>query len=275
MTTNRIQREQGILLLKIVGGFVACILGIWIYLTIFKPPIGRDHCVYEDRQLLRKRPSAQTIILIDQSEAFSESHIRQIKSVLVEYLSDDKQMPVRSAVMFYVFGKNDFLASGSGQSLSPTAILCKPPATGNLVYENTKALARTFRDGFVIPLYGEIDRSLEKGLGERSPILEMLQYVSRTQDIKQSVGDNNKKTLIVVSDLLQHSMYLSHYRGGTWADFEKATLLKADLRGFNVRLLYVNRYGKDMVLQNSSHLDFWMRYFHASGANLEIVERIP
>lgn len=275
MTINH-QRKQAVRILIFVGIFVAIVFGIYAWQKLSKPLLGRDNCVYEDKGLLRKVVSDQTVIVIDQSEELSDSHKRQIKELLVDYIANDSQLPLRASVMLYVFGKNDFQASGGGQILKPLASLCKPPSTGNEVFENKRKLEKNFRDRFVYPLYQSIDYSLGVSLGERSPILEMLQYISRTQDIKESTNKQHKKTLILISDLLQHSGDFSSYKGGTYEDFLRASShLKSDLRGVTVRLLYLQRYGRDQRLQNRQLEEFWMRYFHEAGAKIEKFERIP
>lgn len=270
------QRKQAVQLLTAVGIVVLLVFGAFAYKKVTRPNVGKDNCLYEDKALIRKESSEQTIVVVDQSEALSVSHKRQVKDILLDYFADEGQLPIRASVVFYVFGKNDFSPTGAGQTLQPVVQLCRPPTTGNEVFENKRKLERTFRDQFVIPLYETLDRSLDASLGERSPILEMLQYISRTQDIKESSSKSKKKTLILVSDLLQHSSVISHYKGAAYQDFLKsASMLKSDLRGWSVRILYLQRYGKDQALQNRQLDEFWMRYFHDAGAKIERMDRLP
>jgi hypothetical protein len=204
------QRKQAVLLLAIVGVVVAGVLGTFAWQKLTRPNIGSDNCLYEDKRFLRKKVANQTIVVIDQSEDLSPSHKRQVKELLLDYIVDDKQLPVRSSVLLYVFGKNDFQPTGAGQDLKPEVNLCRPPSSGNEVIENRRKIEKTFHARFIRPLYESIDKSLNLALGERSPILEMLQYLSRTQDIKEgNPGARPKKALILVSDMLQHSAYLS------------------------------------------------------------------
>ena len=270
------QRKQAVQLLTAVGIVVLLVFGAFAYKKVTRPNVGKDNCLYEDKALIRKESSEQTIVVVDQSEALSVSHKRQVKDILLDYFADEGQLPIRASVVFYAFGKNDFSPAGAGQTLQPVVQLCRPPTTGNEVFENKRKLERTFRDQFVIPLYETLDRSLDVSLGERSPILEMLQYISRTQDIKESSFKSKKKTLILVSDLLQHSSVISHYKGAAYQDFLKsASMLKSDLRGWSVRILYLQRYGKDQALQNRQLDEFWMRYFQDAGAKIERMARLP
>ncbi len=276
MTLSRDGR-RGVTVLVGVGLFVAVVLSVFLWKIYTKPNIGSNNCVYEDKRLLHRKVADQTVIAVDQSEALSPSHKRQVRELLLDYVANDNELPVRSRVMLYVFGKNDFVSSSAGQSLTPSADLCRPPSSGNAIYENQRKLDRTFRDGFMLPVYKAIDSSIELALGQQSPILETIQYISRTQDIKESVDNKHKKTLIIVSDLLQNTDAFSHYRPWTWDGFQQSTApaLKADLRGWTVRLVFLQRYGRDAGLQDQRHMDFWMRYFNDAGAKLERIDRVP
>lgn len=256
---------------------VAAVLGFVAYKKLTALEIGPDNCVYEDSKHLRRKAVDQLVIVVDESEALSPSHKRQVQELIVDYVADEARLKERAAVSLYGFGKNDFLANGAGQDLRALASLCRPPATGNVVYEGKKKLEKVFHQRFIVPVFLVLDEALGGSLGERSPILEMLQYISRTQDIKDGAGNAQSKTLILVSDLLQHSTNFSHYKAWSYDEFQRSAwpLLKTDLRGWKVQILYLQRYGKDQQLQNAQLEDFWMRYFHDAGAKIEIIQRIP
>ena len=236
------QERSGWLIIGGVVVFVTLVLGAFLWRSLNRPVIGLDNCVYEDKQRLRRKHTDQTVIIIDQSETLSASHKRQVKNKLIEYLADDSLLAINAIVMLYVFGKNDFERSGSGQALAPVAFLCKPPSSGNDVIENNKKIAKMFYDRFVLPMNAAIEQSIEVALGERSPILEMLLYVSRSQDIREAPGGQHGKTLIVVSDLLQHSESFTHYRSWTYDQFTvlPGRFLKADLRGWKAECVNEN-----------------------------------
>lgn len=276
--TLKAEEKKGVLVLLGIGTFVALVLGVYVWVKVNQPIIGADNCVYEDKLLVRRVAADHAVIIVDQSEEFSESHKRQVKDLLLDFIADEKQFGLRSRFMLYVFGKNDFQPGGAGQDLKPSLSLCKPPSSGNVVIENKRKIEKGFRDRFLLPLYGTIDTSLEVALGERSPILEMIQYISRTQDIRDVLGDRSKRTLIVVSDLLQHSANLSHYKdkGANYEDFLGLKTLNVDLRGWTIRVLYLQRYaGRDQKIQEKNHLEFWQRYFRDAGAKIDRIDKVP
>ena len=138
---------------------------------------------------------------------------------------------------------------------------------GNDLYENNRKITKDFYLRFLVPVTTTLEDSLTTEVGEQSPILETLQLISRSQEI----DDGGRKTLIVVSDMLQHTAAFNHYgpRRG-YDDFVRsgfATDVKADFRDWNVIVIYLRRY-RDRQLQQAAHLDFWQRYFHESGAKI-------
>jgi hypothetical protein len=141
------------------------------------------------------------------------------------------------------------------------------PSRGNDLYENNRKITKDFYQRFLVPVTATLEESLTTEVGEQSPILETLQLISRSQEI----DDGGRKTLIVVSDMLQNTAAFSHYgpRRG-YDDFVRsgfATDVKADFRDWNVIVIYLRRY-RDRQLQQAAHIDFWQRYFHEAGGKI-------
>ena len=231
-----------------------------------RPLIGADNCVYRDRGLLTRAATDQTVILVDQSEALTETHRRFAQGFIRDYVTDDATFAVRSRIALFTFSKLTFDARNS-PDLRPVTDLCRPPSRGNELYENNRKITKDFYQRFLVPVSGALEQSLTTEVGERSPILETLQLISRSQEI----NDAGRKTLIVVSDMLQNTAGFSHYLDRhRYTDFVQsgfASDVKADFRGWNVIVIYLRRY-RDRHLQQAEHLDFWQRYFHDSGGKL-------
>src|SRR5262244_1360446 len=102
-----------------------------------RPVIGADNCVYRDRRLLRRAPADQTVILVDQSEALTETHRRFALSFITDYVADDSRFAERSRIVLSTFSKATF-ESRDGPRLRPGAAVCRPPSRGNDLYENTR-----------------------------------------------------------------------------------------------------------------------------------------
>ena len=175
-------------------------------------------------------------------------------------------LPSARASLLFPFSKATF-ESREGPRLRPSSDLCRPPSRGNDLYENNRKITKDFYQRFLVPVTATLEDSLTTEVGEQSPILETLQLISRSQEI----DDGGRKTLIVVSDMLQNTAAFNHYgpRRG-YDDFVRsgfATDVKADFRDWNVIVIYLRRY-RDRQLQQAAHIDFWQRYFHEAGAKI-------
>jgi hypothetical protein len=258
--------RRGIFILSGVGAIAAVLLATVVGVTWSRPLVGPDNCVYRDRRFLSRAPTDQTVVLVDQSEALTESHRRFALSFIKDYVADDARFPVRSRIALFTFSKATFELR-SGPRLRPNSDLCRPPSRGNDLYENNRKITKDFHQRFLVPVTATLEQSLTTEVGEQSPILETLQLMSRSQEI----DDGGRKTLIIVSDMLQHTAAFNHYGPGRgWDDFVRsgfAADVKADFRDWNVIVIYLRRY-QDRQLQQAAHIDFWQRYFHEAGAKI-------
>jgi len=258
--------RRGIWILSGIGAFAVVLLATVVGVTWTRPIIGADNCVYRDKRFLSRALADQTVILVDQSEALTDTHRRFALNFIKDYVADDSKFSVRSRIALFTFSKATF-ESPAGPRLSPSSDLCRPPSHGNDLYENSRKITKDFYQRFLVPVTAALDQSLTTEVGEQSPILETLQLISRSQEI----GDGGKKTLIVVSDMLQHTAAFNQYGPRrSYEDFLRsgfATDVKADFRDWNVIVIYLRRY-RDRQLQQAAHLDFWQRYFHEAGAKI-------
>jgi hypothetical protein len=258
--------RRGILILCGIGGVAVALLASVVGLKWARPVIGPDNCVYRDKRLLTRAPTDQTVILVDQSEALTETHRRFALSFIKDYVADDAKFSVRSRIALFTFSKLNF-ESRISPSFRPSSDLCRPPSHGNELYENNRKITKDFYQRFLVPVTAALEESLTTEVGERSPILETLQLISRSQEIE----DAGRKTLIVVSDMLQHTDGFSHYRDRrSYEAFLQsgfASDVKADFREWNIIVIYLRRY-RDRHLQQAAHVDFWQRYFHDAGGKL-------
>ena len=265
MPLSRLDR-RGIFILCGVGGVAIALLVSVAVVMRARPIIGPDNCVYQDQRFLRRAPTDQTVILVDQSEGLTDTHRRFALSFIKDYVADDARFSERSRIALFTFSKLNF-ESPNSPSFRPSSDLCRPPSKGNELYENNRKITKDFYVRFLIPVTAALEQSLTTEVGERSPILETLQLISRSQEI----GDGGRKTLILVSDMLQNSAGFSHYRDRrSHADFVRsgfASDVKADFRDWNIVVIYLRRY-RDRQLQQAAHVDFWQRYFHDAGAKI-------
>jgi hypothetical protein len=258
--------RRGIFILCGVGGIAITLLASVAAVMWARPIIGPDNCVYQDKRLLRRASTDQTVILVDQSEGLTDTHRRFALGFIKDYVADDARFSERSRIALFTFSKLNF-ESRTSPSLRPSADLCRPPSHGNDLYENNRKITKDFYQRFLVPVTAALEASLTTEVGERSPILETLQLISRSQEIE----DAGRKTLIVVSDMLQNTDGFTHYRDRrSYEDFVRsgfASDVKADFRGWSIIVIYLRRY-QDRHLQQAAHVDFWQQYFHEAGGKI-------
>ena len=154
--------------------------------------------------------------------------------------------------------------------------LCNPGSEkdANPLYQNPREIRRKFERQFASPLRRAIDDLTKAPRQERSPIIEMIRAVALDSDFDSS----QKRRLIIVSDMLQHTDAYSQYRGG--ADYEKwrqsqhaAEFADLSLAGAKVEIWYVKRPLLSGA-QTRRHVRFWEEFFAAAGAELDAVKRL-
>ena len=222
--------------------------------------LGKDNCTYRDKSQVRRVSSGELVVVVDQSEALSISHKRQVADLVSELLTDDAVAPVGTHISIYTFGKNDFKSDGSGQNIQSILSVCKPKNSANPLYQNARKINHQFESKYLKPVQGAIDGAVSDSLGERSPIMEMIQYISSHTALN---GDDKAgpKRLILVSDLLQHSDGYSSYNNKSPVIPNN---LRSNLKGWDVSVLAPKRYGSDQALQSGNNIKMWGSFFKSA-----------
>ena len=123
------QDRRGIVILCCVGVVAAVLLAAVVSLVWARPMIGADNCVYRDKRLLTRAVTDQTVILVDQSEALTDTHRRFALGFIKDYVADDASFAVRSRIALFPFSALNFQSRNS-PSFRATSDLCRPPSRG-------------------------------------------------------------------------------------------------------------------------------------------------
>lgn len=231
--------------------------------------VAKDNCQYFDKNFVRKVPTDEVVIVLDQSEALSSSHAEQIIQIVDEYIVNNEMVPVGGRVSFYRFGKDDFKSNGDGQTIKPEISLCKPAAEGNALYQNNRKINKKFQSTFFDPIKNVITNSVGVAYGERSPILEMVKYLTSLPAFSDDKVKSRK--LILISDLLQHSDSVSSYK----KKYKVPDYLITNMVGWDLNVLQLQRYGRDRSLQSESDNGLWKSYFTNSSVKSLNLQLIP
>ncbi|MFH2093847.1 MAG: hypothetical protein ABIJ31_15915, partial [Pseudomonadota bacterium] len=102
--------------------------------------------------------------------------------------------------------------------------------------------------------------------GSKSAIFEIVRELSFRDDFDEGV---EKKTLIIISDMMHHTSKYSHYKNiidyKLYSKKPYADEVRANLNLINIKIVYLRR-DKLGNVQGKRHLSFWEEYFKDMGA---------
>ncbi len=216
----------------------------------------------------RSGPVAETAVLIDRTDALTEVQAGALRQRIKAWASE---VPKYGSFKIYEVGK-------SGVVLEPVVSVCNPGdgSDASSIDSNPRLLRKRYDDKFEAP----IDRMLTSMRidieAATSPIMEAVQAIS-VRDFGPAVS-YGPKTLLLVTDLLQHGPEFSLYKNVPNFDaFRKsayARSVQADLAGVHVSIHLLNR--KNAAAKQTDALgEFWIHWLGDQGAIVDEFKRIP
>lgn len=215
-----------------------------------------------------------TIVLIDKTDKIQKEHVKRIRDIVLGIQKELRQWD--RLTLFALDGVN---------YVAPTPIfsLCSPgqDEDANLLYQNPNMYQKQFNERFSEPLERTLDSLMKSETARISPIMEMINRVSRS-DIFTSGGGNLK--MVIISDLMQNMDKYSHYSinsnkktnkkdisdyfSGLPESYSNESFRR--LSGVELDVVYIRRKGgKERLIQGGQHLEFWKRYLEKSGGLLK------
>lgn len=200
-------------------------------------------------------PEAGLVILLDLTDKIGATQHKLLRTKLDKEIEDARP--------------NTLITVGAVQE-APAArgadfALCKPRKKGNELYENLRLLEERYKKKFQKPFSDALKKMLTAKAAERSPIMESLQAL--LADAPGFLDAKYERSVIIVSDLLQHSAVFSFYRGDTWRKFRRSrdfARLARNLRGVDVKIWRVPR--PKARINAAAVENFWANYFDRAGA---------
>ncbi len=242
---------------------IICIIGVIGGLVIYGSFFNERIEIDKVTGCPKGGPLSRTVILIDQTDTFSPVQAVDIQNQFEAY---QKSVPRYGELVVYT------IRPDSQGSPTPVIRACNPGHEDdvNQLVESSVKIARQWKYSFENPMKEVLKEVLQPMSSENSPIIETIQAVV-VSEFGPVIMNSRTKTLIVISDLLQHSGALSHYGRKYDADSfiqsQAYNKLSADLRDVDVDLLYLYR-DTQKVLQNSAHRDFWIRLIQEQGGSV-------
>ena len=205
-----------------------------------------------------RRDPAHTILLIDQSDPFSENDLAWVGELID---AEARSLPR--------FGRLTVVLPNSETPFDPTTLYahCSPGSVddANPILQNPRMIDDTWREHFYLPLSGKVDETLKTTSQPSSPLFEALYSIGDRADFQDN---RNNRRLVIVSDLMQHSDGFSFYRSGAdLAAYSDASLAQQvpQMDGVDVVARIVPRQNYDLPMGEVKA--FWRAYFDRTGAS--------
>ena len=204
-------------------------------------------------------PTGYIVVLLDLTDTLSQSQASKLRQELDwEFQRAETGTMISAGVV-----------SADPINWGTKIAICKPLQghEANELYQNPTLIEERYNDGFLSRIETTIQSMMKSKTENRSPIMESLQAViSETPGFATS---HDRKRIIVVSDLLQHSDVISFYRGQYWDHFASSpqySRLSKNLDGVEVIIIYLPR-PEARISNRAAVDDFWVRYFDRQGAS--------
>ncbi|MGR3717020.1 MAG: hypothetical protein ACU0B1_09770 [Thermohalobaculum sp.] len=210
-------------------------------------------------------PAGVHAILIDKSDPITPLQAQRARQILDAAI---ERAVVGERVDLYV------LAENNNQAMRPVISLCRPKSNGSELTENVKKLRQNYQKRFKVPLDNAFATLARPSQERLSPIMESIKAVcvGAFGDIPPSVPTQ----LTVVSDMIQYSPLLSHYKTKDFELFSASSAYReviGDCHRAVVDVLYLVR-PRDIRVQDREHQLFWEKFLDAEGAVLQRMEAI-
>ncbi len=250
------------------GLFVAAgVLALFGRFVVFAPgPPERD----PDTGCPETGPSALTAIMIDATDRIGAISRADVLARLEESVAASREDEM-------VIG---FEARPVGEEIDePLLTVCHPgdPEKASEWTQNPRRIRERLEERFRQPLEALFRDLLGREEAPTSPLMESVQSVAVSYLGREEYMDIPKR-LTLVSDLMQHSEYLSFFRQpvdyDAFARSHGADALSTDLRGTAVEILFVQRRAHGRLSDARSLIDFWQRWVEGQGGFVERVVRI-
>lgn len=210
----------------------------------------------ENECRMDRNDPAHTILLIDQSDPFSENDLAWVDELID---AEARALPR--------FGRLTVILPNSAQPFDPKTLYahCSPGSVedANPILQNPRMIDDTWREHFYKPLSETVEETLKTTNQPSSPLFEALYAVGDRADFQ---SNRNNRRLVIVSDLMQHSDGFSFYRTGTDLEAFNQTSLAGQTPQFNgveIVARIVPRQEYDLPI--SELKAFWRSYFDKTG----------
>lgn len=263
-TPRRRNSDPGEWRKHLLGGALAVLAlgmlaaGAYVYATVARPPTldQASLCPVDG-------PHAVAVVLLDSTDEIpdlAKEEIRTALADLAETLPAYELLEIRLLDPKTPGGRSIFAKCNPGDG------------SGLSEYTANPRLARQrWLDGFRQPLDEALDAGFQPLPGKTSPIMETIQRIAVERFSGRAV-ESVPKSLVVISDMLQHGADYSQYKGDlSFARFKSSPAYKkvqTDLHGADVVIYYIQRQ-TGRPINSADHIRFWADWIHDNNGRLK------
>jgi hypothetical protein len=253
----------------VLGGMLAVLAlgvlsaGAYVYTTAERPPaLDRSSLCPVDG------PHSATVVLLDSTDDIPEIAKREIKTILVDRA---ETLPIRALLEIRLLDPQ--VVGGR-----PIFARCNPgDGSGLSEYTANPALARKrWMDGFREPLEAALQSGLRPSPGKTSPIMETVQRIA-VERFTGRAAQEIPKSLILISDMIEHEPDYSQYAGDLSYDRYKASRayrkLRTNLYGAEVSIYYIQRQS-GRPINSAEHIRFWAEWIRDNNGRFKAAARL-
>ena len=237
--------------------------GAYVYATVTRPPTldKASLCPAEG-------PRSVAVVLLDSTDDIPDIAKREIRTVLVdlaETLPDYELLEIRLLDPKVPGGKSIFAKCnpGDGSGLSEYTA-------------NPRLAKQRWMEGFRQPLDAALAAGFQPLPGKTSPIMATIQRIAVERFTGRTVEDI-PKSLVVISDMLEHGPDYSQYSGElSFTRFKASRAYKkvqTDLHGAQVLIYYVQR-ATGKPINSADHIRFWTEWIHDNNGRLKQASKL-
>ncbi|AWM06087.1 hypothetical protein [Bradyrhizobium symbiodeficiens] len=217
-------------------------------------------------------PQGINVVLVDTSDDLPETTRREVLVILDDliatlppfYKLDIRVLDIAGARSRSLFSKCN---PGDGAGLNEWT-------------DNPRIARLRWIENFRKPASDAVKNSMASAKAANSPLMAAIQDIAIDQ-FSSAANQNAKKTLIVISDMIEYTRDYSQYPTAGDLSFQRykqspAYLkFRTDLHGATVVIRYVTRQPKGQPLLNDiKHGEFWIQWMKDNGASTTAVKRL-
>ena len=266
---RRRNRAPGDLRKHLLGGALTVLAlgvlaaGAYVYATVARPPaLDQSSLCPVDG------PRAMTVVLLDSTDEIPDIAKREVKTALVDLA---QAMPAYELLEIRLLDPS----LPGGRSIFAK---CNPgDGSGLSEYTANPRLAKErWLDGFRQPLDQALDSGFRPAPGKVSPIMETIQRIAVDRFTGRD-AETIPKSLVLISDMLEHEPDYSQYSGDlSYARFKASRAYKkvqTDLHGAEVQIYYIQRV-TGRPINSADHIQFWADWIRDNNGRLKQASKL-